>query len=182
MNWSVSLAAPVWATRSPGGCPGSKFREVETPFGKPSGPILLGKLGNRRIAFVNRHGQGHTIGPSEVPYAANIFALKSLGVHAVIASGAVGSLREKIAPGNLVLVDQFIDKTFKRRNTFFDELRGRSLRVGPAGLHALRRKPCCTSRTPLDVTTHLDGTYVCMEGPQFSTRAESRCTASGAAT
>ena len=151
----------------------AEFREVETPFGKPSGPILLGTLGSRRIAFVNRHGQGHTLSPSEVPYAANIFALKSLGVHAVIASGAVGSLREKIAPGHLVLVDQFIDKTFRRRNTFFD---------GFGAVHCEMAQPVCARlketllhvAPPLDVTTHLDGTYVCMEGPQFSTRAESR--------
>ncbi|MEN6337066.1 MAG: S-methyl-5'-thioadenosine phosphorylase [Phycisphaerales bacterium] len=149
-----------------------EFREMETPFGKPSGPILLGELGNRRVAFVNRHGPGHKLPPSRVPYAANIFALKSLGVHTVIASGAVGSLRERVAPGNLVLVDQFIDKTFKRRNTFFDDY---------GAVHCELSKPVCARlketlvhvATPLDVTTHLDGAYVCMEGPQFSTRAES---------
>ena len=151
---------------------GAEFREMETPFGKPSGPILLGELGHRRIAFVSRHGPGHTLSPSEVPYAANIFALKSLGVHTVIASGAVGSLREKVAPGHLVLVDQFIDKTFKRRNTFFS---------GLGAVHCELAEPVCNRlketlmhvATPLDVTAHLDGTYVCMEGPQFSTRAES---------
>jgi 5'-methylthioadenosine phosphorylase len=149
-----------------------EFREVETPFGKPSGPILLGELGARRIAFLNRHGEGHKLSPSEVPYAANIFALKQLGVHAVIASGAVGSLRDKIAPGHLVLVTQFIDKTFKRANTFFS---------GFAAVHCEMAEPVCGRlrealvhvATGLDVMTHLDGTYVCMEGPQFSTRAES---------
>jgi 5'-methylthioadenosine phosphorylase len=151
---------------------GVEFREMETPFGKPSGPVLLGEMGSRRIAFVNRHGQGHRLSPSEVPYAANVFALKSLGVRAVIASGAVGSLREKIAPGNLVLVNQFIDKTFQRRNTFFG---------GFGAVHCELAEPVCTRlkealmhvAPPLDVTTHVDGTYVCMEGPQFSTRAES---------
>ncbi len=150
-----------------------EFQEVETPFGKPSGPILLGTLGTRRIAFLNRHGEGHKLSPSEVPYAANIFALKQLGVHAVIASGAVGSLRDKIAPGHLVLVNQFIDKTFKRTNTFFG---------GFGAVHCEMAEPICGRlraalvhvATPLDVVTHLDGTYVCMEGPQFSTRAESR--------
>lgn len=149
-----------------------EFREMETPFGSPSGPVLLGELGNRRVAFISRHGEGHTLPPAEVPYAANIFALKSLGVHAVIASGAVGSLREKIAPGHLVLVDQFIDKTFCRRNTFFG---------GFGAVHCEMTDPVCTrlkealvhAATPLDLTTHLNGTYVCMEGPQFSTRAES---------
>lgn len=151
---------------------GVEFREVETPFGKPSGPILLGALGHRRIAFLSRHGEGHTLSPSEVPYAANIYALKSLGVHAVIASGAVGSLQEKIAPGHLVLVDQFIDKTFRRRSTFFDKF---------GAVHCEMAQPVCSRlketllhvAPTLDITTHSDGTYVCMEGPQFSTRAES---------
>jgi len=149
-----------------------EYQEPDTPFGKPSGPILLGKLSNRKIAFVSRHGPGHKLSPSLVPYAANIFALKSLGVHTVIASGAVGSLRERVAPGNLVLADQFIDTTFRRRNTFFD---------GFGAVHCELSKPVCARlketlvhvATSLDVTTHLDGTYVCMEGPQFSTRAES---------
>jgi 5'-methylthioadenosine phosphorylase len=149
-----------------------EFREAETPFGKPSGPLLLGELGGRRIAFLSRHGEGHRLSPSEVPYAANIFAMKALGVHAVIASGAVGSLRDKIAPGHLVLVSQFIDKTFKRANTFFG---------GFGAVHCEMADPVCGRlrealvhvATGLDVTTHLDATYVCMEGPQFSTRAES---------
>ncbi len=151
---------------------GAEFRRMETPFGKPSGPILMGELGNRRIAFVNRHGEGHKLSPSEVPYAANLFALKALGVHTVIASGAVGSLQEKIAPGNLVLADQFIDKTFRRQSTFFS---------GFGAVHCELAQPVCArlrealvhAATPLDITTHLNGTYVCMEGPQFSTRAES---------
>ena len=151
---------------------GVEFRQMETPFGPPSGPILLGDLGHRRVAFINRHGEGHRLSPSEVPYAANLFALKALGVHAVIASGAVGSLREKVAPGHLVLVDQFIDKTFRRQNTFFSRL---------GAVHCEMAQPVCRRlketlvhlATPLDVTAHLDGTYVCMEGPQFSTRAES---------
>jgi len=149
-----------------------EFREVETPFGRPSGPILVGTLGTRRIAFLNRHGEGHKLSPSEVPYAANIFALKQLGVRAVIASGAVGSLQDKIAPGNLVLVTQFIDKTFRRTNTFFG---------GFGAVHCEMAQPICTrlketlvhAATGLEIVTHLDGTYVCMEGPQFSTRAES---------
>jgi 5'-methylthioadenosine phosphorylase len=151
---------------------GAEYQTIETPFGMPSGPILLGALGKRRIAFLNRHGDGHRLSPSAVPYAANIFALKALGVHAVIASGAVGSLREKISPGNLVLVDQFIDKTFKRRNTLFG---------GLGAVHCEMAEPVCPRlretlvhvATPLDMTTHLNGTYICMEGPQFSTRAES---------
>jgi len=150
---------------------GTELREIDTPFGKPSGPILVGTLGNRRIAFVNRHGPGHRLSPSQVPYAANIFALKSLGVHSIIASGAVGSLQEKIAPGNLVLVDQFIDKTFRRKSTFF---------AGFGAVHCELARPICAklkealvhAATTLNVTTHPEGTYICMEGPQVSTRAE----------
>jgi len=150
-----------------------EYKEVETPFGRPSGPILLGELGRRRIAFVNRHGEGHTLPPAEVPYTANIFALKQLGVRTVIASGAVGSLREQIAPGDLVLVTQFIDKTFKRTNTFFG---------GFGAVHCEMAEPVCRRlretllhvAAPLEITTHPEGTYVCMEGPQFSTRAESQ--------
>lgn len=151
---------------------GVEMRQVDTPFGRPSGPITLGMLGKRQIAFLNRHGEGHKLPPSEVPFAANIFALKKLGVHTVIASGAVGSLQAKVAPGDLVIVDQFIDKTFKRTNTFF---------TGFGAVHCEMAEPVCGrlretlvhAGIPLDVTTHLNGTYVCMEGPQFSTRAES---------
>ncbi len=147
-------------------------REESTPFGPPSGPILIGTLGNRQIAFLGRHGPGHTLGPSEVPYAANIFALKKLGVRTLIASGAVGSLRDEIAPGDLVIVDQFIDKTFKRTNTFF---------AGYGAVHAEMARPTCSRlretllrvADPMDIKIHPQGTYVCMEGPQFSTRAES---------
>lgn len=152
---------------------GAQFREVATPFGAPSGPVMVGTLGQRQIAFVSRHGPGHTLSPSEVPYAANIFALKKLGVHAVIASGAVGSLRDEIAPGDLVIVDQLIDKTFKRTQTFFADY---------GAVHCEMAEPACgrlresllRAADPLDIRIHPQGTYVCMEGPQFSTRAESR--------
>jgi len=98
---------------------GAEFHDIETPFGKPSTAICVGRVGKKQIAFLNRHGKGHKLSPSEVPFAANIFALKKLGVHTVIGSAAVGSLREEIAPGDLVIVDQFIDKTFRRQNSFF---------------------------------------------------------------
>ena len=148
------------------------LEDMDTPFGKPSGPILMGKLGSARIAFLARHGAGHRYNPSVVPYAANIFALKKLGVTTLISSAAVGSLRQEIAPGNLVLVDQFIDKTFRRQNTFFDQL---------GAVHCEFAQPCCKrlreklmlAAEQIDTVTHADGTYVCMEGPQFSTRAES---------
>jgi 5'-methylthioadenosine phosphorylase len=148
------------------------LEDMDTPFGKPSGPIMVGELGSARIAFLARHGAGHRYNPSVVPYAANIFALKKLGVTTLIASGAVGSLQQEIAPGHLVLVDQFIDKTFRRQNTFFDEL---------GAVHCEFAQPCCKrlheklmlAAEQIDTVTHADGTYVCMEGPQFSTRAES---------
>lgn len=149
-----------------------EFHDIDTPFGRPSMAIFVGKLGKRQIAFLNRHGKGHKLSPCEVPYAANIFALKELGVNAVIGSGAVGSLREEIAPGNLVIVDQFIDKTFKRQNSFFE---------GYGAVHCEWAEPVCgrlrdiltDSAKDIEAKTHPEGTYVCMEGPQFSTRAES---------
>jgi 5'-methylthioadenosine phosphorylase len=145
---------------------------VQTPFGKPSSEVLIGRLGNRKIAFLSRHGNGHKLSPSEVPFAANIFALKKLGVRALISSGAVGSLKEEIAPGHLAIVDQFIDKTFRRKNTFFE---------GYAAVHCEMADPVCgrlrdkliETAQQTDLTVHKNATYVCMEGPQFSTRAES---------
>lgn len=151
---------------------GAERRDIDTPFGKPSGAVLVGKFGKRKIAFLSRHGDGHTLSPSDVPFAANIFALKQLGVHAIISSGAVGSLQERIAPGDLVVVDQFIDKTFRRTSSFFG---------GFGAVHCELADPTCgrirgmlvAAAKGIDVTTHSKGTYVCMEGPQFSTRAES---------
>jgi 5'-methylthioadenosine phosphorylase len=151
---------------------GSELLEVDTPFGRPSGKIMVGKIGVNKIAFLNRHGEGHKLMPSEVPFAANVFAMKKLGVRAVIASGAVGSLREEISPGDLVVVEQFIDKTFKRRSSFFE---------GFGAVHCEMAQPVCgrlgkillEAAETIDVKTHAKGCYVCMEGPQFSTRAES---------
>lgn len=150
----------------------SELCDVETPFGKPSAAIVVGRLGKRKIAFLNRHGNGHKLAPSQVPFAANIFALKKLGVHSIIASGAVGSLREEIAPGDLVIVDQFIDKTIKRRSSFFDEFGAVHCELAEPACERLRKVLCDTAKD-IDVKTHQKGTYVCMEGPQFSTRAES---------
>ncbi|MHC4911378.1 MAG: MTAP family purine nucleoside phosphorylase [Planctomycetota bacterium] len=151
---------------------GAEFHDVETPFGRPSTNVMVGKLGVNEIAFVNRHGEGHKLSPSEVPYAANIFALKKLGVHTLLASGAVGSLREEIAPGDLVLVDQFIDKTFKRTSSFFGDYGAVHCEMSQPVCERLGRQLLNTAKT-IDVKTHSGGTYVCMEGPQFSTRAES---------
>jgi len=145
---------------------------VKTPFGSPSDVIRIGRLGGSEAAFLNRHGPGHCFNPSRVPYAANIFALKQIGVTTLITSAAVGSLRQDYAPKQLVLVDQFIDKTFRRQNTFFDTL---------GAVHCEMAQPCCgrlrkrlqDAATQIHTTVHPAGTYVCMEGPQFSTRAES---------
>jgi 5'-methylthioadenosine phosphorylase len=150
----------------------AESHDIETPFGRPSAPVLVGRFGKKKIAFLNRHGKGHKLSPSEVPFAANIFALKSLGVHTIISSGAVGSLQKKTAPGDLVIVDQFIDKTFKRQNTFFS---------GFGAVHCEMAEPTCwrVRKTLIDAAKDIQirtlpkGTYICMEGPQFSTRAES---------
>lgn len=144
----------------------------DTPFGAPSAPIIIGTLGANRIAFLNRHGEGHSFNPSQIPYAANIFALKTLGVTAVIASGAVGSLRQEIAPRDLVLVDQFIDKTWRRQNTFFDKLGAVHTEFAAPCCERLREKLLVAGQT-MDAKVHAAGTYICMEGPQFSSRAES---------
>jgi 5'-methylthioadenosine phosphorylase len=133
---------------------------------------MIGQLGERRIAFLNRHGVGHQLNPSRVPYAANIFALKTLGVRTLIASGAVGSLQQRIAPGDLVIVDQFIDKTFRRTSSFFDDYGAVHCEMAEPGCARLQHVIAHAARS-LDVKTHDKGTYVCMEGPQFSTRAES---------
>lgn len=150
----------------------AEVRKVNTPFGRPSGDILVGRIGDKKIAFLNRHGAGHTLSPSVVPYRANIFAMKTLGVTTLIASGAVGSLRQEIRPKELVVVDQFIDKTHKRESSFFGEL---------GAVHSEFSHPCCErlgkaildASSKIRVKTHEKGVYVCMEGPAFSTRAES---------
>jgi 5'-methylthioadenosine phosphorylase len=150
----------------------AEFHDIDTPFDKPSTAILVGTFGKRKIAFLSRHGKGHKLSPSEVPFTANIFALKKLGVRTVLSSGAVGSLRDEIAPGHLVVVDQFIDKTYKRTSSFFE---------GYGAVHCEMAEPTCSrlrqilvdTTKEINVTTHPRGTYVCMEGPQFSTRAES---------
>ncbi len=150
---------------------GGRTQEVDTPFGRPSGPITLAEVGGVPVALLARHGEGHLLNPSQVPYRANVFALKALGVTHILASGAVGSLREEIAPKALVLPDQVIDKTFRRAGTFYDEL----------AVHVELAAPFCPSlrnvlargATGLGTRVHQAGTYVCMEGPQFSSRAES---------
>lgn len=148
-----------------------ELHDVETPFGKPSQPIAVTRVGGLKVALLARHGQGHRHSPTFVPYRANIFALKQLGVTHVLASAASGSLKEEIAPRDLVIVDQAVDKTFRRPNTFFDEL----------AVHTELASPFCPTLRGLllaaapkvKTKVHTSGTYVCMEGPGFSTRAES---------
>ena len=147
---------------------------VETPFGNPSDVITIGKVEGVSMAFLPRHGRGHRISPTELPVRANIWALKSLGVEWVISVSAVGSLREDIAPRDLVIPDQLFDRTKSRVNSFFE---------GGIVVHCTFAEPFCPTLSRLlvdsarelgDVKVHEGGTYVCMEGPLFSTKAESR--------
>jgi 5'-methylthioadenosine phosphorylase len=145
--------------------------DIDTPFGRPSAPILTTEIGGVEVALLSRHGVGHLLNPSSVPSRANIFALKQLGVARIIASGAVGSLREAIAPRDLVLPDQAIDRTFRRPGTFFE---GLAVHVEMAAPFCPALRAALTSvAAAVPTKVHLRGTYVCMEGPQFSTRAES---------
>ena len=146
--------------------------EIKTPFGKTSDPLIRGRLGGVDLIFLPRHGKDHRWLPTEINFRANIFALKKLGVERIISVSAVGSLREEIAPGHLVVPDQFIDRTTQRPSTFF----GRGVVA-----HVSLANPFCSDLSKVLVTAarqegaevHSGGTYVCMEGPQFSTRAES---------
>lgn len=147
-------------------------RTIETPFGEPSAPIRIGELEGRRIAFLPRHGEGHRFNPSSVPYRANIWAMKRLGVFWLATVSAVGSLREEITPGDFVVPDQIIDKTFQRANTLYEDI---AVHVGLSRPYDpfFREKLLEVTREELDEEVHDGGTYVCMEGPAFSTIAES---------
>lgn len=147
-------------------------REVDTPFGPPSDAITIAELDGRRLAFLPRHGKAHQHNPSEVPYRANIWALKSLGVFWVITVSAVGSLREEIVPGECFVVpDQIIDKTYRRANTLFDDI---AVHVGLSyPFEPVLREVLVEAARAEAITVHDGGTYVCMEGPAFSTKAES---------
>lgn len=146
---------------------------VRTPFGAPSDTLVVGTLGGVRVAFLSRHGRGHRTNPSSINYRANIYALKSVGVTQVISVSAVGSMKESIHPGDMVLPDQFVDLTKRRISTFFDE--GIVAHVG-FGEPVCRLLADALEQAGRSVGASLQrgGTYVCMEGPQFSTKAESR--------
>src|ERR1700719_1014504 len=152
----------------------SNVREerLTTPFGDPSGAFILGELEGRSVAFLARHGRGHRILPSELNFRANIFAMKMLGVERILSVSAVGSLKEEHKPTDFVIPDQFIDRTFARVGTFFGE--GIVAHVGfgdpVCSTVAKTFEKACAK---VGVVGKLGGTYVCMEGPQFSTRAES---------
>ncbi|MBT3362322.1 MAG: S-methyl-5'-thioadenosine phosphorylase [Chloroflexi bacterium] len=146
--------------------------KVDTPFGQPSDVITVGTLEGARVAFLPRHGRGHTINPSEIPVKANIYALKSLGVERIIAINSCGSYKEEIAPGHLLIPDQIIDRTKGRPSTFFE---------GGIVAHVAFADPFCSDLSDVlykaaqstGTTVHKGGTFVVMEGPQFSTKAES---------
>jgi 5'-methylthioadenosine phosphorylase len=146
--------------------------EIDTPFGKPSSPVILGDLKGHRIAFIARHGIGHVLTPSEVNYRANIYALKSLGTERVISVSACGSLREDYAPGEIVVPDQLFDRTHLRERTFFGDGLVAHISVG---------NPFCTDLSDLlsqsvsatEGIVHRGGAFLTIDGPRFSTRAES---------
>ena len=150
----------------------AEWRDVETPWGKPSDQLLFGRLGEVRCVFLPRHGRGHVRGPSQLNYRANIDALKRSGVTDLISLSAVGSLREDLPPGHFVIVDQFIDRSFAREKSFFGE---------GVVAHVPMGEPTCTrlndaleeAAYAIDLPVTRGGTYLVMEGPQFPTRAES---------
>jgi 5'-methylthioadenosine phosphorylase len=150
-----------------------RWTEVETPWGKPSDALLMGVLGGVPMAFLPRHGRGHVHSPTEVPYRANIDALKRLGVSEVVSVSACGSFREAMRPGDFVVVDQFVDRTFAREKSFFGT--GCVAHVSVAHPTCGRLAAACAEAARAEgVRVHEGGTYLAMEGPQFSSLAESR--------
>ncbi|BAY20697.1 methylthioadenosine phosphorylase [Calothrix sp. NIES-2100] len=158
--------------------------QVDTPFGSPSDALILGRLNGTRVAFLARHGRNHTLLPSELPFRANIYAMKQLGVEYLISASAVGSLKAEAKPLDMVVPDQFIDRTKNRVSTFFGEgivahiAFGEPICQNLAGVVA----DAIASLNLPEVTLHRGGTYVCMEGPAFSTKAESNLYRSWGAT
>lgn len=147
--------------------------KIRTPYGLPSDSIAVGELKGRQIAFLPRHAKKHTIRPTDVNSRANIFALKKLGVQRIVAPSTVGSLKEKFKPGNVIFIDQFIDRTTRREQSFY---------TGRKVCHISVAEPMCPelrhtlieAAGNLGISTHNAGTYVCIEGPRFSTKAESK--------
>src|SRR5918994_3713468 len=149
-----------------------KELDLSTPFGKPSDKFIKGFLGKTELVFLPRHGEGHRWLPTEVNFRANIFGMKKLGVERIISVSAVGSLQEKIAPGHIVVPDQFIDRTTQRPSTFFGKGIVAHVSLADPFCNDLSAK-LAEAATAEGAKVHAGGTYLCMEGPQFSTRAES---------
>ena len=150
----------------------TKWKKINTPWGKPSDEILLASIGKEHICFIPRHSRGHKINPTNINFRANIDAMKQLGVTDIISVSAVGSLKENLEPGQFVIVDQFIDRTFSRVKTFFNE--EIVAHVSMAKPTSVGLSECCEAALKkLNISHQVGGTYVVMEGPQFSTLAES---------
>ena len=150
----------------------TKWKKINTPWGKPSDEILLASIGKEEICFIPRHSRGHKINPTNINFRANIDAMKQLGVTDIISVSAVGSLKENLEPGKFVIVDQFIDRTFSRVKTFFNE--EIVAHVSMAKPTSVGLSECCEAALKkLNISHQVGGTYVVMEGPQFSTLAES---------
>jgi len=158
--------------------------QVDTPFGSPSDALIVGTLEGTQVAFLARHGRNHTLLPSELPFRANIHAMKQLGVEYLISASAVGSLKEEAKPLDMVVPDQFIDRTKDRISTFFGEGIVAHIAFADPVCHQLAGilAEAIASLNLPDVTLHRGGTYVCMEGPAFSTKAESQLYRSWGAT
>jgi 5'-methylthioadenosine phosphorylase len=158
--------------------------QVDTPFGSPSDALIVGTLEGTRVAFLARHGRNHTLLPSELPFRANIYAMKQLGVEYIISASAVGSLKEEVKPLDMVVPDQFIDRTKNRLSTFFGEGIVAHIAFADPVCHQLAGvlAEAIASLNLPGVSLHRRGTYVCMEGPAFSTKAESHLYRSWGAT
>ncbi|MBD2593339.1 methylthioadenosine phosphorylase [Nostoc sp. MBR 210] len=158
--------------------------QIETPFGSPSDAVIVGTLEGTKVAFLARHGRNHTLLPSELPFRANIYAMKKLGVEYLISASAVGSLKAEAKPLDMVIPDQFIDRTKNRISTFFGEGIVAHIAFGDPICHNLAGvlAEAIASLNLPDVTLHRGGTYICMEGPAFSTKAESNLYRSWGAT
>ncbi|HEX9092593.1 MAG TPA: S-methyl-5'-thioadenosine phosphorylase [Coriobacteriia bacterium] len=156
---------------------GAQEHRVNTPYGAPSSPVLIGEIGDRSVAFLPRHGRDHQLPPHMINYRANVWAMKQLGVTRIIGPNACGSLQPDVKPGDFVICDQFVDRTSGRADTFYD---------GPVTTHVSSADPYCPtmrqvaieSAAKLGITAHPTGTVVVIQGPRFSTRAESRWFAS----
>lgn len=146
---------------------------VETPYGKPSDAITVGELAGKCVAFLPRHGKKHTIRPTDINVRANIFALKKLGAKRILASSTVGSLKEEYRPGDIVFVDQFIDRTTRREQSFYTENKVCHISVADPMCPELRKSLIGIGKN-LGIRMHETGTYVCIEGPRFSSKAESK--------